>query len=190
MLVSCKKKEEDRMIRVDGTVVNELTGQPIGGLTVSLTESCGGGASLAGSGWAVIRSVDTDSEGRYSFNEKVSDCGGWKVDINATPNYNSSYSTDWFQVRPNEAVRRTTQIYRNATLHVNAKTNNPLGTGDDFFMNLPGIGCRCSNLTSTRAKGGFKNVITWRVTRNLVQTAYSDSVLCPVDEERTYEITY
>lgn len=73
---------------------------------------------------------------------------------------------------------------------VTATTSNPLGSNDDFFMNLPGIGCRCFQLITERAKGGFYNTITWSVTRNNVTNNFSDNVYCPVDTVKTYTINY
>ncbi|MCC6372252.1 MAG: hypothetical protein IT236_14710 [Bacteroidia bacterium] len=189
-IVSCKKNKDTNRITVVGKVLNELNNSPVSGITVSLNETCGSSSLGSGSGWGTLESTTTDSNGAYSFDVEVSDCAGWQVDINASPNYSSNYSTSWFQVKPNEKVDKTTFLYRNATLMVTAVTSNSLAPTDSFFMNLPGIGCRCSNVSTTRAKGGFYNEITWTVKRNNVTTSFSDTVFCPVDVIRNYTINY
>jgi hypothetical protein len=189
-ITSCKKDKETKKISVAGQVLNELNNSPVSGITISLNESCGSSSVGNVSGWSTIASTTTDKNGFYSFSLEVSDCSGWKVDVNASPNYSSQYSTSWFNVKPNEQVNKTTLLYRNATLIVTATTSSPLGPNDDFFMNLPGIGCRCYYETTTRAKGGFYNEITWTVKRNNVTNSFSDTVFCPFNINRTYTINY
>src|SRR6476660_2575687 len=111
LITFCKKREDKSTIDVSGTVINELTKEPVGGVTISLAESCGSGGTGSASGWSIINSVTTDVKGQYNFHEEVSDCGGWKVDVNASPNYDSRFSIAWFKVNPNEKVQVTTEIY-------------------------------------------------------------------------------
>jgi len=187
--VSCKKKTADKYILVNGIVLNEQTQKPITGVHVSLNQSTGSSSLGSGSSWNSIATATTDDSGSYSFYVKVGTAAGWKVDINSEP-YDSKYFITWFTVNPDKEFSQVTYLSRNATLTVKAVTTNPLGTNDYIYINLPGIGCKCDLLTSTRVKGGADNIITWFVYRNNIQTNYSDTIFCPVDSTKFYTINY
>src|ERR1035437_8417600 len=89
---ACKKDKAVKTINVSGKVLNELTNQPIQGITVSLNETCGTSSLGSSGGWSTIMSTTTDNNGLHASNKEVSDCSRWIVDINASPNYNSKYS--------------------------------------------------------------------------------------------------
>lgn len=187
LVSSCKK---EKYIIVSGRILNEQTKTPINGLSVCLSQTFGSNSFGSGGGWSIIETKTTDNSGVFSFYVKVTEDGEWKVDINATPYYNSKYSTNWFTVYPDTKYSKTIYIYRNTTLTVNSITNNQLGATDTFYMELPGIACKCDNLTTTRAKGNAYNIISWTVIRNNLTNHFKDSIYCPVDIPSSYTINY
>jgi len=186
--LSCKR-EPDKYINVTGTVLNEQTKIPIGGLYVSLSQATGSSSFGTGGGWSVIATKMTDNNGNYSFSVKVNGPANWKIDINSNP-YNSKYSTNWFSVTTEKNYISTIYIYKNATLTASASTNNPLGPNDSFYINLPGIGCKCNYLTTIRAKGEAFNIVSWSVTRNNTTSIFKDSIYCSSDTTKLYLINY
>lgn len=187
ILNGCKKDNPTKTISASGTVLNEQTGKPIANITVTLNRGYGS-SSIGGSGsWTVIDTKSTDNSGNFSFSKDAQDGDSWIIKIN---DYDSKYLTTWYEVTPNINSIQTTYLYRNATLTVSAQTTNPLGSGDKFYMNLPGIGCSCFSQTTTRAKGGAYNKITWTVIRNSVTQNFSDTIYCPVDTVKYYTINY
>jgi hypothetical protein len=189
-LTTCRKKPEEKFIMVAGRLLEENSHLPLKGITVNLTETCGGPTSF-GSGWAVLETVSTNENGEYLFCTKVSDCGAWKINLNDYPNFNRQYSTNWYTVKPNTKNEpQLNYLYRNATLEIKAKTNVPLNGEDNFSLSLPGIGCKCFELTTDRAKAGTYNQVKWFVTRNHITTSDSASVFCAADIVTTYTILY
>jgi hypothetical protein len=67
VLISCKKKDENRLynITINGVVTDQVTGQPVEGATISLGIQPGGW--LTEGLWALEQSTSTGSGGRYEF---------------------------------------------------------------------------------------------------------------------------
>jgi 5-hydroxyisourate hydrolase-like protein (transthyretin family) len=184
---SCKKENAVRTISASGNVLNEQTGKPIPYIIITLKQSSGSTSVGGSDSWTVIETTTTDGNGTFSFVKEIQNSAAWIVSIN---DYDSKYFTTWYAVEPDVSSVKTTYLYRNSTLTVTAQTSDPLASGDDFFINLPGVGCRCSDLTTERAKGGAYNKITWSVTRNNVTENFQDSVYCPVDTVQYFIINY
>jgi len=185
-LVSCKK-EVDQYVDVTGQVINEQTGTPIEGISISLESQLGGSI---GSGYqSTADKTITDVNGRYAFYKKVEENTNWSIYINSKP-YDSYYSTDWFTVQGRMKYNKINRLYINTALSVTSNTTNSLGVNDDLYIEIPGIGCHCGSIETERAKGNSYNIVKWTVTRNNVSTTYSDSLFCNVDTQNGYIINY
>jgi len=187
---TCKKDKQNTVAYIKGKVMNESTNKEIQGLNVTIEKSCG-------IGWHTVNSTFSDGNGLFVLSQDLSDGCGYLLNLNSYPNYNNKLSSYWIDLKPGDNIDRIFYLYSFAELIINTSTTQPLTIKDSLWISIPGISCgsmglnpSCENIYTNRARANKNNLVKWTISRNGNRKTFQDSVYCPLDSAKHYDIIY
>ena len=192
-VTGCKK---DRLkITVDGKVQDATTFAGIAGATAYLQKVNPDCFSCQG---AAIASTTADADGKFKFDFRAEE--GYRYSITAeAPKYFNNFYTGGLILDVGKKNRPLVSLQPEAYLKLHIKNTQPFDINDiisintPFYPGGPGItyyGNFIDTIAVGKVYGNFNNQFTYWVTKNAIQTKYSDSVYCPAFDTTFYNINY
>lgn len=191
LLAACKKDPDSGPSSAQGAVVDATTQQPVPFARVALARRPSGIVSSVG--YSQLQNVQADAQGRYSLSFEASEDYEYAL-FGIAPRYLESVTPTFLERGKKNNVNVPIQPEGYVRLHI--KNITPFDQGDEFVFTNDSypqprfIGAAIETTLVVTTNGNLENQLTWIVTKNFIQQAYSQTIYTPAHDTTDFQINY